>query len=429
MCYFHIKHERYFPILHRDLLLLCSVIPRAGLRPERRAGCGGCWAHGRGCGAGDSGTPARFEPRQRRNSRELRWVTGSPVIPIIPLIPIIPHLWQLRRLPRQGALRSHCVEWWNFRNFPVSASLWGKDTVRKCTKKPHTQRDRRAPPNMPKQSLRNAGRRGQRWGQPRRARGVLGAGRRLPAFSPPGTARAPRPARRQPQGASARWAAPAAISPCAAAAAASGRCGAAAERIKAAGGAARPRVFPCLWLARPLRALPARGNAGAERRPPPASPARGPAAAAGARLHVGGRYPRLQRGRRRLAEPGGVLGRGRRQPAARTRRAGGRAAGAAAAQGPGTVLRSAERPGPGHGGWRAGKVRAGSAGSRAAARAHTARCGRESGPGHGDWSRCLAALGAPLPGREGAGRARTGAGRALLSLSPRPVPKAIPRDG
>lgn len=123
---------------------------------------------------------------------------------------------------------------------------------------------------------------------------------------------------------------------------------------------ARPSVRAC----RSARSACPR-DAGAERRPPPASPARGAAAAAGTRLLVGARCPRLQRGRGRLAEPGGVLGRGRRQPAAGTRRAGGRAAGMRAARprwgrgAQGTVLRSRGRPGPGHGGRGAGKVRAG----------------------------------------------------------------------
>lgn len=223
--------------------------------------------------------------------------------------------------------------------------------MRKCAKSPKKNPTcRRKDEPLPKRpvTLCNGGRRGAALraagGRTSRSRwetgAVPGAGRRLPAFSPLRPAWAPcsallappgprvQPAR-QPQSASAR-AVPAAIAPCAAAAAAaSGRCGAAAEPIKAAGqGVACPCVCPCVRDCR--SACPAcLRDAGAQRRPPPASPAWGPAAAAGARRHVGGRCPRLQRSRRRLAEPGGVLGRGRRQPAAGTRRAGGRGAEAA----------------------------------------------------------------------------------------------------
>lgn len=278
---------------------------------------------------------------------------------------------------------------------------------------------------------------------------ALAAGSPLSARAPP--AWAPRSApsvppaprvqpARQPRGASARGG-PAAIPPCAAAAAASGRCAGAAERIKAAGQAPRVLVSvgvcPCVRDSRSARPVRPR-DAGAERRPPPASPARGAAAAAGVRLHLGGRCPRLQRGRRRLAEPGGVLGRGSRQPAAGTRRAGGRGAGAAGSSpgaGPrGRCLRSRGRPGPGHGGRGAGKVRAGGQ------RRLRARGEGTDTPGRAGWrgspacrSRCLGALGAPLPPVVRplqAGRAGLGPGleRALRSLS-RPVPKAIPRDG
>lgn len=154
-------------------------------------------------------------------------------------------------------------------------------------------------------------------------------------------------------------------------AAPSGRC--------AAGGALKRRQR------RPDRVCPTAGvfpapprHAGAQRRPPLASPARGPALADGARLHVGGRCPRLLGGRRRLAEPGGVLGRGRRQPAAGTRCAGGKGARGAAGTG-------AAGSSPGAGGrwagnrgrrdsraWRAvsGKVSAGPRGAAGAPGGH-----------------------------------------------------------
>lgn len=168
----------------------------------------------------------------------------------------------------------------------------------------------------------------------------------LPPSVPPAAGGQPQLRRR-----GAPHSAPAAILPCAPPAAPSGRCGAAAEPIKGGGGATG-RVSLCVPV--PVRP-PARScprHAGAERRPPPASPARGPAAAAGTRLHVGGRCPRLLRGRRRPAEPGGVLGRGCRQPAAGTRRAGGRGCRQLTwRRGPRDGARGAESVGaPGHGG-------------------------------------------------------------------------------
>lgn len=121
--------------------------------------------------------------------------------------------------------------------------------------------------------------------------------------------------------------------------------------IKAAGQRRRVLVSVRLSVRVSVRVRSARPrDAGAQRRPPPASPSRGPAAAARARLHMGGRSPRLQRGRRRLAEPCGVFGGGRRQPAAGTGRAGGEDAGDA---GPGgAAWPRVRRP-------ESGKVRAG----------------------------------------------------------------------